>query len=145
MPQTSGQRATLADFAAKRDAKNRMAKSHRGDPTRGPGARPVPAIEQQGAEKMETILIRTAIASLVLVAAATPAFAGNLDKAKSLCAGAIAAEAGKSTEGARIKLVKGRDGAAKRVTVTVSFADGAAATGDCVVRKGEVSEIALVP
>ncbi len=78
--------------------------------------------------------------------AAGPAFsAGQWDAAKAVCADAIAAEAGVDASGHDATLDKARDGATKRLTVSLSAKDGSGAkiTGECKMRGGEVKSVKL--
>lgn len=88
-------------------------------------------------------MIRTAITTSLFAALSTAAFAADFNGAKAVCADAIALEAGRSLDGARTKLVKARDGGTLRVTVKVTFADGAPLTGECKVKAGAVQSVAI--
>ena len=87
---------------------------------------------------------RTAIIASAFAFLATAASAADFNAAKAVCADAIAAETGKSLDGGGVKLVRARDGAVLRVTVRVSFSDGAAAQGECKVKRGEVLSMTLL-
>lgn len=86
-------------------------------------------------------MLKTAISAFALVLATTPAIAANFNGAKAVCAEAIAAKNGKGLDGAKLKLLKARDGAIQRVTVAVAYLDGATAIGECKVRRGEVQSL----
>lgn len=88
-------------------------------------------------------MTKTASAVLALAFIASPAFAADFGGAKSACANAIAAEAGRTLQGATAKLLKARSGATQQVTVKVSYADGATATGKCRILRGEVQSVEL--
>lgn len=87
--------------------------------------------------------------SISLIAAAgvlisAPAFASErYSEETSLCASAIATEAGRSLDDANVTLKKMRDRAVKRLTVLVKYADGASSTGECFIRKGEVESVKI--
>lgn len=87
------------------------------------------------------------IKTLVVIGAlaATPAFAGSWDAAKAVCADAIAAEAGVDVAAHEATLDKARDGATKRVTVSLAAKDGSGATitGECKMRGGEVKSVKI--
>ncbi len=86
-------------------------------------------------------MTRTAMTAFVFALAASPAFAADFNGAKAVCADAIAAQTGRSLDGATTKLLKARDGALLRVTVSVSYPDGAKATGECRIRRGELQSV----
>lgn len=88
-------------------------------------------------------MTKTAIIAAIFALAAAPAFAVDYSGAKALCADAIAKQQSKTLDGAKTKLVKARDGGALSVTVKVTYADGATATGACKVRRGELESVEL--
>ncbi|MFZ5615906.1 MAG: hypothetical protein ACOZAA_01090 [Pseudomonadota bacterium] len=88
-------------------------------------------------------MLKTAISTIAFLIAASPAFASDFNGAKAVCADAIALEAGRSLNGAKTKLVKARDGATMRITVKVTFEDGAPITGECKVKGGAVQSVTL--
>ncbi|MEQ8178384.1 MAG: hypothetical protein RIC52_05140 [Amphiplicatus sp.] len=89
---------------------------------------------------------KIAILAAIGALAAAPAFAaGQWDAAKAVCADAIATEAGVDAAGHDATLDKARDGATKRLTVSLSAKDGSGAkiTGECKMRGGEVKSVEL--
>jgi hypothetical protein len=79
----------------------------------------------------------------LLLAIAGPAFAGPWEEAKAVCADAIAAEAGFADGSFDARLEKVRDGATQRLTVKLTPAEGAAVTGECRIKRGEVVDVTL--
>lgn len=77
----------------------------------------------------------SAVAILAMLGAAQ---AGEWDDETALCVDAIASEIGADAANAKSKLKAARDRATKRVTVEVTFADGAKATGVCKIKRGEL-------
>ncbi len=88
-------------------------------------------------------MTRTAIIASLFVALSTAASAADFNAAKAVCADAIASEAGRSLNGAKTKLVKARDGGTLRVTVKVTFPEGAPLTGECKIKGGAVRSVTL--
>lgn len=84
-----------------------------------------------------------AAAGAALFVAAGSALAGTWDEAKAVCADAVAAEAGLNGQTFAAKLEKARDGGTQRVTVKLTPESGAAVTGECKVRRGEVVSVEL--
>ncbi|HRX40609.1 MAG: hypothetical protein R3C54_15305 [Parvularculaceae bacterium] len=77
------------------------------------------------------------IAAAALLVAG-PAFAGSWDAESTLCANAIAAEAGVDGSLYSVKTTKTRPGATKRVTVELRADGKDTLTGECKIKRGEV-------
>lgn len=90
--------------------------------------------------------LKITVLAVIGALAAAPAFAaGQWDAAKAVCADAIAAEAGVDAAAHDATLDKARDGATKRLTVSLSAKDGSRTkiTGECKIRGGEVKSVKL--
>ena len=96
---------------------------------------------------MKALLTAFAASALALAAApllATPAFAGERENQVSLCASALDAQGLAKQDDYRAKFVKAKGGAAQTVTIKlIPNAEGPTMTGECLIKKGEVTEAAI--
>jgi len=87
---------------------------------------------------MKALLIAFAASALVLSAA--PAFAGEREDQVTLCASALDAQGLAKADDYRAKFVKAKGGAAQTVTIKlIPNAEGPTMTGECLIKKGEVT------
>lgn len=88
-------------------------------------------------------MFKTVISSFAFLVATSSAFAADFSGAKAVCAEAIASQAGRTLDGAKSKLVKARDGGTLRLTVKLTFPEGATLSGECKVKNGAVQSVTL--
>ncbi len=96
---------------------------------------------------MKALLSAFAASALVLSASpvfATPAFAGEREDQVTLCASAIDAQGLAKAGDYRAKFVKAKGGAAQTVTIKlIPNAEGPSITGECLIKKGEVTNATI--
>lgn len=92
----------------------------------------------------KVMTFKLACAAVIAFAGLTSAaLAGSWDDEKNLCAEAIASKAGVDASAYTATLSKARDGASKRLTVELKAEGAATLVGECKIKRGEVTEVAL--
>ncbi len=85
-----------------------------------------------------------AFAASAVVFAAAPAFAGEREEQVTMCASALDVQGLAKAGDYRAKFVKAKGGAAQTVTIKlIPNADGPSITGECLIKKGEVTSATI--